>query len=292
MHKTLLTLLSAVVLVAGLGFGAADAEAKRLGGGSSFGMKRNVTPSPPVAAPKPAAPAQQAAPAPAANPTAAAGTAAAQAGKRSWLGPVAGLAAGLGLAALASHLGFGEELASLLLILLLVGGALIVFRLLTRARQPQVQYAGHAADSAPLHFEAAKVGAGGTAAATVPGNVPADFDVEGFLHQARLNFLRLQAANDRGDLDDLKNFTTPEVFAEIRMQLEERGRATQQTDVTQFDASLLEVLTEGGQHIASVRFYGTLREDGAGAAGFDEVWHLTKPVSGGGWRIAGIQQIA
>ena len=54
--------------------------------------------------------------------------------KRSWMGPLAGLAAGLGLAALASHLGFGEELASMLMIGLLVMAVLVVIGLVMRRR--------------------------------------------------------------------------------------------------------------------------------------------------------------
>jgi predicted lipid-binding transport protein (Tim44 family) len=104
--------------------------------------------------------------------------------------------------------------------------------------------------------------------------------------------LRLQAANDRGDMDDIKSFTAPEIFAEIQMQYEERGRKAQQTDVVQFDAALLEVVTEGTQHIASVRFHGLLSEEANKTpAPFDEIWHLTKPISGDrGWTVAGIQQ--
>jgi predicted lipid-binding transport protein (Tim44 family) len=284
MKKTLITLLAAAVTFTGLGLTASDAQAKRLGGGSSFGMSRNTT-----ASPKPASPTQQAAPSPATNPSAAA----AQPGKRSWLGPVAGLAAGLGLAALASHLGFGEEMASFLMILLLVGGAFFLFRMLTRTRQPQSQlrYAGAGEPAGePLRFEARNLGAGDTVSATIP----AGFDVEGFLRQAKLNFVRLQAANDRGEMDDIKSFTTPEVFAEIQMQYEERGRAPQRTEVHELEAELLEVASEAARHIASVRFRGLLSEErDAAPAPFDEIWHLTKPADGGsGWTVAGIQQVA
>lgn len=294
MKGTFIAVAAAVTVFFGLSLPAQEAEAKRLGGGSSFGMKRSVTPSQPTVAPKPAAPTQQAAPA-----TATAGAAAAQvAGKRSWLGPVAGLAAGLGLAALASHLGFGEEMASFLLILLLAGGVFFLFRLMARSRQPPGQFgyagAGASGTNEPLHFDALKVGAGGTATNTPAGNIPAEFDTEGFLRQAKLNYIRLQAANDRGDMDDLKRFTTPEVFAEIQMQYEERGRTPQFTDVVRLDADLLEVVTDNGLYIASVHFHGLIREaEGAEAQAFGEIWHLAKPVDGSfGWRIAGIQQLA
>jgi predicted lipid-binding transport protein (Tim44 family) len=301
MKKSLLALMAAAVTFAGLGFNASDAEAKRLGGGGSFGMQRSApAPTQQAVPPKPAAPAAATNPA-----TAAAPAAAAQAGKRSWLGPIAGLAAGLGIAALLSHFGLGEEVASFLMIALLVFAAIFVIRLLLRKNTPPaaMKYAGAGAGAPraePLQFEAAgqtsggttsKVGAGGTASGA---DIPADFDVEGFLRQAKLNFLRLQAANDRGDMDDIKSFTAPEVFAEVQMQYEERGHAAQQTDIVQFDAHLLEVVTENNLHVASVRFHGQLREESAAApAAFDEVWHLVKPIDGSrGWMIAGIQQVA
>jgi predicted lipid-binding transport protein (Tim44 family) len=63
-----------------------------------------------------------------------------------------------------------------------------------------------------------------TAAATVArAFVPAAFDSEGFSRTAKMIFIRLQAANDTADLDDLRRFTTPELFASIRLEIQERG---------------------------------------------------------------------
>ncbi|MBP6095692.1 MAG: Tim44 domain-containing protein [Methyloversatilis sp.] len=274
-----------------------EAEAKRLGGGKSFGsqrdssvMKRDATPAPTQNSATAQRPGQTAG-------------AVAQPAKRSWMGPLAGIAAGLGLAALASHLGFGEEMASFMMIALLVVAALFLWRMFAQRKAgnaPQaMQYAsaGAAAGSAytppqAQAFESAAVTGGGSAA-TAAANIPADFDVAGFLRQAKLNFVRLQAANDSGDVEDIRSFTSPEVFAEIRMQLQERGTNAQHTDVVQVDAVLLDVSTEGEQYVASVRFYGLVREDAdASPESFDEVWHLSKPVSGErGWLISGIQQM-
>ena len=294
MKKFLLTLCVAMV---GLGGALHDAEAaKRMGSGKSFGsqrdsttMQRDATPSAPTQnATTTQRQAQPAAPA------------AAQPAKRSWMGPLAGLAAGIGLAALASHFGFGEEMASFMMIALLVMAALFVWRMFAARRgaaqqQQGMQYAGATAGAAgqqPARFEAAAPVAGGSAASAANG-IPADFDVDGFLRQAKLNFVRLQAANDKGDVEDIRQFTSPEVFAEIRMQIQERGPVQQHIDVVQLDAALVDLVTEGGQYIASVRFGGLLREDAdASPERFDEVWHLAKPVSGErGWVIAGIQQL-
>jgi hypothetical protein len=100
MMKKFLSML-AVVFTVGLSTVAMEAEAaKRMGSGKSMGTQRQMTQDK-----APTTPAQSAAAAPAAG-----GAAAAATPSRSWMGPVAGLAAGLGLAALASHFGFGDEL--------------------------------------------------------------------------------------------------------------------------------------------------------------------------------------
>lgn len=276
-------ILSLFVAILSVGFVAPDAEARRLGGGSSLGMQRST----PAQAPRqPAATAPNQAPA----------AAPAQQPGRSWMGPIAGIAAGLGLAALASHLGFGEELASFMMLALLAIAAVFVFRLLFRRGTPAgappqqgLQYAGAPASgagrSAPRVDSAQPVSS--VSAATASG-----FDAEAFARQAKVNFIRLQAANDAGNLDDIREFTTPEMFAEIRLQIGERGAAAQRTDVIELNADVIDVAEDAGRYIVSVRFTGMLREEaGAEPAPFDEVWHLTKPVSGtSGWVIAGIQQ--
>lgn len=290
MKKLVLTLCAAFVGLSTLSF---DAEAKRLGGGMSSGIKRDSGVMRRDATPT--APTQQAVPAkPAATPGAAA-PAPQRSGMSRWMGPLAGLAAGLGLAALLSHFGLGEGFASILMLLLLVMAAVFVFRLLFAKKKPAagMQYAGAGAPNVQ-HFEPASMPAGGAApAAAAPvANVPAGFDVDGFLRQAKLNYVRLQAANDAGNLADIREFTSPEMFAEIKLQLDERGGKTQTTDVMQLNAQLLDLTTEETRYIASVRFYGQIREEAdAAPESFDEVWHLTKPVDGSkGWVVAGIQQ--
>ncbi|PKO55293.1 MAG: transporter [Betaproteobacteria bacterium HGW-Betaproteobacteria-21] len=287
--------LTLIVTLFTFGVVVPEAEAKRLGGGSSFGMKRQATP--PAAAPQQNMTRPQ-------NAAPAAGVAAQP--KRSWMGPIAGLAAGLGLAALFSHLGMGEELASFMMIALLVVGAVILFKLLFRRGNAQtaprgMQYAGAAAGSGNIagagagaapDFAAPASSSGAKTPASVSAAVASGFDAEGFARQAKLNFIRLQAANDARNLDDIREFTTPEVYAEISMQIGERGTAPQRTDVVELNAEVFDVVEEADRYIVSVHFNGLLREeDGAAPAPFDETWHLTKPLSGdAGWRIAGIQQ--
>jgi predicted lipid-binding transport protein (Tim44 family) len=309
-------------LVAGLAVALTpiDADARRLGGGKPAGMQRSVpdkqpAQTPPTATPNNAQPNNPGTPAAAAAP-ANAGAAAAAAPKRSWLGPVAGLAAGLGLAALFSHLGMGEGLANFVMLLLLAMVAFVAIRWLLR------RFAGNGASTARLATAGAGTGSFGSgpgsssqplqrtawssspaaapqlpaagAAALAPSQpaLPADFDATAFQRIAKMIFIRLQAANDKSDLNDLRAFTTPELFASLRLDLQERGNSAQQTDVVSLDAELVDFAQENDRQIVSVRFHGLLREEAAsGAAPFDEVWHLVRPLDGGGsaWAIAGIQ---
>ncbi|MBI3150435.1 MAG: Tim44 domain-containing protein [Betaproteobacteria bacterium] len=294
-------------MVAALALGAAvlvvPAEAKRLGGGKSVGTQRDAVTqrqaAPPAASPQQAAP-TAGAPAAAAAP--------ATSGARRWLGPIAGIAAGLGLAALLSHFGLGEGFASMLLILLLVVGVVFVVRLFLRARQPAratgMAYAGPAPAAHGLHtphgYETQPAPAFGAAErfgaspqAHLAPAVPEGFEVEPFLKHAKLNFTSMQQAFDRADFLALKTLTTPEMFLEVKRDLEERAGAGNQTEVLKLEAQIVEVVQEGEVAWASVRFSGLVRENPEDpASSFDEVWNLRKDLSAKeGWLLAGIQQL-
>jgi predicted lipid-binding transport protein (Tim44 family) len=140
---------------------------------------------------------------------------------------------------------------------------------------------------------AADAAAPEAAPAAVPkAFVPAAFDAEGFSRIAKMIFIRLQAANDSADLDDLRRFTTPEMFASAKLDLQERGPTAQKTDVLKVDAEVLDVANEADRQIVSVRFHGQIVEAaGAAPVDFDEIWHLTKPHDDSrSWAIAGIEQ--
>jgi len=306
---------------------APDADARRMGGGRSFGKQSDFTKR--DAARPPTQSGQQSAAPPASGAAAAAGAA----GKRSWLGPIAGIAAGLGLAALASHLGLGEEFGTMILMALVVFAVLIAVRMFMARRNggaggrgSGTAYAGAGAGSGgstgglriPAKADspwAARTSSGGASGASAGGaggagtawpaaagagavaaetsHVPADFDSERFIHGAKLYFVRLQAAFDNNKAEDLREFTSPEMFAELSQDLMKRGNEKQTTDVVTLDARLLGVEHVGGDELASVRFDGMLRETSDGAAApFAEVWNFTRPINrSAGWVLAGIQQV-
>jgi predicted lipid-binding transport protein (Tim44 family) len=299
-------LLAIFVALLGLSLVAIDADAKRVGGGRSVGTQREALPhqsSPKAPAQQQAAPSQQPQAAPAAPPP--------KQGMSRWLGPLAGLAIGAGLASLFMGNGMGGALMGMLLIAALVFGAVMLFRMFRGGRPAQAEplrYAGADAygrsdpiaapaqapaasygGSAAPHSVAATTFGGATAATT---RWPADFNAEEFAKHAKANFLKLQDANDRKDIAALRDFMTPDLAREIEADIRASGEAPQKTDVVTLDAEVLDVTTEAEKYIVSVRFSGLIRETpGTDPQPFSEVWHLEKPLSGrSGWLVAGIQQ--
>ncbi len=124
--------------------------------------------------------------------------------------------------------------------------------------------------------------------------VPADFDEATFLRHAKTYFIRLQAAWDKADIVDIREFTTTEMYAELKLQLQERGTTPNVTDVISINAELLGIETIGNEYLASVKFSGMIKESStAPAENFAEIWNMSKPVNGGsGWVLAGIQQLS
>jgi predicted lipid-binding transport protein (Tim44 family) len=309
---------------------ALDADAqRRLGGAKNLGkqspqvQQRQATPpAQPQQTPPQAAPAQPGAqqPAAAARPAAGAATGAAATAARSpWRGALMGLAAGLGIAALASWLGFGEAL-TMFLTVLLVGLALMLVLgfVLRRMRGPQPATAaaggrgpgtysqvGYETAPAPMQRTSVEPAYGSSsprpgsamaefsrgAASAGPWGIPAGFDTAQFLEHAKGNFARLQSAWDRGNLDEMAEFTTNEMFIALTHELRARGGHST-TEVVALDAELLGIESDANEHVASVKFEGTLRVDGE-IERVSEVWNLAKPAHGrGGWLLAGIQQMA
>jgi len=272
------------VALISFGLTAHDADAKRFGGGSSIGKQRSTTSQQTATPPKPAqAPAAAPAPAPS--------------GASKWLGPLAGLAAGGLLASMFMGGGMGGlagGMGNILMILALVGGAFFIFRMLKKPQPQPVQYAGHTERTAVTDIAAPVGSAAPVAAMQASSTRPAWFEDEPFLREAKKQFLRLQDANDRGDINDIREYVTPEMYAEISMQIQERNGRVNKTEVVTLNADIADVVTEGDLVIASVRFSGMIREEANGPAeAFSEIWHIQKSQSlpNATWFISGIQQV-
>jgi len=317
-----------LVLTAALAFSGISAEAKRMGGGGSFGKQSSNVTQRNAAPPTPAAPAQGATNAAAAKPAAAAP---AVAPKRPWGAMLGGLAAGLGLAWLAHSLGMGEGMGQVLMFAMLAIAVFMAVRWFMRRRAATAPGANGAfafqgggnvpvADSAPyrpenvgndasarpwernsMAFEANQAATGSMIGSALMGSqswgVPAGFDSDGFLNAAKANFVTLQAAWDASDIPALRAMMTDSMLGEIQSQLSEReshtGVRPNQTEVLAIEARLLGIEEQTNEYMASVEFSGMIREESsAGPSPFREVWNMTKSKSGAsGWLVAGVQAL-
>jgi predicted lipid-binding transport protein (Tim44 family) len=280
--RKLLTFLPLVIAALALTALPQDAEAKRMGFGQSMGRQYSTPQksTPPVATPRQA-------------PANAAPGAPRQSGASRWLGPIAGLVAGGLLASLFFGDAFeGFQIMDFLLIAAVVFGAVMLFRAMRTKPVAQLRTAEGPAFTGDY---SQGVGAGNGDAAPNPAfDAPTWFDGAGFIKGARTHFIRLQAAWDKGDLKDIAEYTTPELFAELQAERLSRGAERHFTEVAYLDAELLDVRRDGDQVVASVRFFGGIREEQDGAVEkFTEIWHVIHAWenAAGTWSVAGIQQV-
>ncbi len=325
MKKFLVTTLLAVTAFSMV----AEAFARPMGGKRSVGRQSQAVRQMPAPAPAPSQSMQRQTPSqatPAAAGAGAAGAAAAVKKPSMMRNILGGALLGLGLGMLLSHLGIGGAMASIIagILMFALFGLVILFvvRMLRRKDTPanpsaagfggfKPQAAGGVATPEigsgqrpqPTAYQGGVALDKGGLNATSFGNnaatpshqqwgVPGDFDSESFLRHAKSSFIRMQAAWDRGDTNDLREFTSPEVFAELKLQIQERGAVADFTDVVNVDAQLLGIEQTATDYLASVQFNAMIRSaKDALPEPFVEVWNMSKPLSGaGGWVLAGIQQ--
>jgi len=262
----LITLLSFGLLVN-------EASAKRFGGGRSFGVQRSQSS---MFSPNKAQ---------TTNPAF---------GQRSnntsrWGGLLGGLLIGGLLTSLFMGHGLGSGIMSWLIIGAIIFFAVNFFR---RKMQPGMQ-SGQSTSSnqSPFsNFTQAFSANQASAGSSTASDYPPGFSPATFLREAKVKFNRLQAAYDESNLQDLKEFTAPEVFGEIKMQLDERGNEPNKTEVITLDAELLDVSKQTNSYMASVRFTGTIKENNDPISQLDEIWHFRQFDNNNEWVVGGIQQ--
>lgn len=300
--KKLLAVLALAVVMMGTSMDA-DA-ARRFGGGISFGKSSSSLFQKAPAA-KPAWSQKKS--------TAQASKATAAKPASPMRGMLMGLAGALGLAALFSALGIGEEAAQMIM-MLLVGFMLYYILKMVMAFFLAKKMAASSSNGfqdmrtrferyeEPQQTVTPQPSVAGARAGSVfeefsnqsqaQLTIPEGFDVAGFERVSRENFIQMQKAWDRSDLNGIADFCTDEFFTAVTHQLRERGTAEQTSEVINLSAKLLGVVQEGAQWVAVVEFTGAMKIAGE----FEEVrehWILVREADDStGWLLAGIEQTA
>lgn len=280
------------VLMLGLTLTPDMAEAKRFGGGSSFGKMFST--------PKKASPVGQTAPK--AAPTSTTGKAASP--RRPGMGGLfGGLLAGGLLGAM--FMGGAFEGIQMMDILIIAVIGFVLFRLFAgfkAAQTRQPQYAGHpepkpVAERSALEPDAGAVAGGGSWGASgqapVEIELPEWFDKAAFLQGASSHFGQLQQAWSQNDLTEIQSYCSPELFESLEAERARLGEGLLDNDLVTVTAELAGFNQQDAEAQLSVLFSGWMRE-GAGAEDteFNEIWHLTRDLSAesADWFIVGIEQ--
>ncbi|WP_110685537.1 Tim44 domain-containing protein [Salinicola aestuarinus] len=268
--------LFVMLLVGLLGFTTAidHAEAKRFGGGKSFGSYSRSTQ-------QPASTTRSNATTPPRQPSP---------GLSRFAGPLAGLLAGGLLASL--FFGGAFDGFRMLDILLIAVALWIGFRLLSARRRhapagTQSQARETKPDAKPMSFMG-----GAQSSQTVGesgGAEPSWFDRERFLAGAKEHFMTLQCAWDNNDLERIQEYVTPALYNTLKAERAEQP-ANNRTEIVRLFAEMGSIETFKEEAEATVLFHGVLEENGEETE-FNETWHLKRAMRDDApWYVQGIEQ--
>ncbi|WP_133126848.1 Tim44 domain-containing protein [Legionella nagasakiensis] len=257
------------LLIALLAFGLVvnEASAKRFGGGRSFGVQRSKSS---LFSSNHAKNSKSL-------------------GQRSQASKWGGVLGGLLVGGLLASLFMGHGLANGLISWLIVGSLIFFIVSFMRKRMQPGFQAAHSAGFSQNRFSDA-VNFSSARADYQAADYPHGFEQESFLRDAKVKFIRLQAAYDQKNMQDLSAFTAPEIFAEIKMQIEERGDEPNTTEVVQLETELLDVAKQADGWVATVRFTGFIKENSDPMTQLDELWHFRQFAHSNDWVVGGIQQ--
>lgn len=303
MTRRIMALLLPVLAVGLLCTAVDNAWAKRFGGGKSFGSRPAFNQS------------FSKADAPTKSPTM--GTQSTTTAPKRGFGGMGGIFGGLLAGTLLGSLLFGGGFGGFgFMDILLFGGLIFLILRLMRRRgaprgEPAYQAGGAYSAGGSGNFsqqepqgttyrqsndgwsglKSAAAGSSNTAQAAAP-SVPAGFDTDEFVQGARTVYTRLQNSWDSRDLDDIKLFTSPSVFAEISEQAKQDPTPSR-TELLLINARVLEVKEEADGTLATVYFDVLMREDASGGnpEQVREVWHFHRTQPDAMWTLDGIQQL-
>jgi len=292
--KKCISFFGILIFVLGLSYLLVEtAEAARLGGGRSFGSRPSYQRSAPAPSPSPTSPQVSPGQSTPQMPAAATG-----------MGRWGGMFGGLLMGGLIGSLLFGGGMHGAggigLLDIVLIGGGLFLLMRFLRARRMAAETASAGGSMSYDRGPAQGWGSSGydpsidaRAGEAAPPPIPPGFDSDEFLKGAKIIYTRLQASWDKRDLEDIRQFTSPEVFEEIQRQVQE-DPAPGKTELLLITPKILEVREIDGQTVASVLYDVMMRENNSEMSRqVREIWHFSRATGNPDafWVLEGIQQV-
>ena len=256
--------------------GAEDADARRFGGGSSFGKSRMFK------QPTQSRTTQKVTPANTQKGAARTG--------------MMGMIGGLALGGLLGAMFFGGAFEGLNFFDILIFGVLlfILFKFLGRKAKNSMAYAG--VQPGREQQSSGLFGGGGEAEPVQGHAVTPNIDQEFFIKAAKDIFMRMQVAWDAKDMEEIRGFCLSEVANRIELEMGNLGEKTTETEVATLNAEITDAWVESNFEWVAVHFTAMIQEKESGIDAtsneIQEHWIFQHDPSSEDptWYLAGIQQ--
>lgn len=279
MRTTVFAMFMAFVLAIGAGGYSADVQAKKFGGGKSFGKSFSISKAK-------------------TTPTATTG-AASTTKKSGFLGGLGGgLLGGLLVGGLfASLMGGAFEGISFgdILLFALIGFLVYKFFIAPKRRAAE-QAAGNGmfrdmSGQMGGHSQPSPMGGISGFGGQPEIQLPPGFNEQAFVKEAKDHYITLQKAWDDNNFDEILDYVSPELYNLLVTERASYGDDKPRTEVVSLMVEIVRGEIVGSTASISLQFSGWIKE-GDETSDTNEIWHLEKNMvnANSNWTIVGIQQ--
>ncbi|EJG2370901.1 Tim44 domain-containing protein [Vibrio parahaemolyticus] len=125
----------------------------------------------------------------------------------------------------------------------------------------------------------------------VPHNYPPGFDQAAFINGSREHYRILQGAWNHNQLDTIEEYVSPSLFEDLKAE-RAKLEGEQHTDVMYVDAEIVRAEYDANKAQLSLQFSGRYRDAAEGVEeDIEDIWHLERDltVPNAPWLIVGIQ---
>ena len=157
--------------------------------------------------------------------------------------------------------------------------------------QPTQQPNVHNFEQAQPQSQGTAGGFGFGAQSDVPHNYPPGFDQAAFINGSREHYRTLQGAWNHNELSTIEEYVSPSLFEDLKAERSKLA-GDQHTDVMYVDAEIVRADHDGSKAQLSLQFSGRYRDSAEGIEeDITDIWHLERDLTtdNAPWLIVGIQ---
>ncbi|MFM2486819.1 Tim44 domain-containing protein [Celerinatantimonas yamalensis] len=126
----------------------------------------------------------------------------------------------------------------------------------------------------------------------VPFDIPKDLDISGFLEGSRGHYNIIQTAWNHNDLPTIRDYVAPELYQQLVDERAKLGSQPLSNQILYVEASLVRAQCSKLYQQLSVHFIGKYKDTQSNEQAIDEIWHLRRSAdqANADWLIEGIEE--